>query len=51
MAGMIRSVVLLGMISAVACGATANQGGAVQTTPAGRPPVIQPSGQIGRAHV
>ena len=44
MSALIRSVVLLGTISAVACGATASQGGTVQTTPAGRPPVIQPSG-------
>ncbi len=43
MATLIRSVVLLGIISTVACGATAN-GGTVQTTPSGRPPVIQPSG-------
>lgn len=44
MSALIRSVVLLGSIGTLACGATANTGGTVQTTPAGRPPVIQPSG-------
>jgi hypothetical protein len=43
MSAFMRSVVLLGTISTLACGATASQGGTVQT-PAGRPPVIQPSG-------
>ena len=44
MSALIRSVVLLGTIGTIACGATASQGGTVQTTPAGRPAVIQPSG-------
>jgi hypothetical protein len=45
MAGLIRSMVLLGAIGTVACGATSNSGGAVQTTPTTRPPATQtPSG-------
>jgi hypothetical protein len=44
MAPFIRSLVMLGAISTVACGATANTGGSVQTTPSGRPPAIEPSG-------
>jgi len=46
MAGLIRSMVLVGAIGSVACGATStNSGGAVQTTPTARPPANQtPSG-------
>jgi hypothetical protein len=45
MSALIRSMVLLGTIGTVACGATTNQGGTVQTTPTARPPVNQtPSG-------
>jgi hypothetical protein len=44
MSALIRSMVLLGIVATVACGATTNTGSAVQTTPAGRPPVIEPSG-------
>ncbi len=45
MSALIRSMVLLGSLGAVACGATASQGGTVQTTPTARPPANQtPSG-------
>ena len=45
MSVLIRSMVLLVTIGTVACGATSNTGGAVQTTPTARPPVNQtPSG-------
>jgi hypothetical protein len=45
MSALIRSMVVLGTLAAAACGATANQGGTVQTTPTARPPVNQtPSG-------
>jgi hypothetical protein len=45
MSALIRSLVLLGAVGTVACGATANTGGTVQTTPTARPPVSQtPSG-------
>ena len=46
MSALIRSMVLLGAIGTVACGATANTGGTVQTTPTARPqPTTQaPSG-------
>jgi hypothetical protein len=45
MSALIRSMVLLGTLGTVACGATASQGGTVQTTPTARPPVNQtPSG-------
>ena len=41
----IRSMVVLATIGTVACGATSNTGGTVQTTPTARPPVNQtPSG-------
>jgi hypothetical protein len=44
MSGLIRSMVLLGTVGSIACGATANTGSSVQTTPAGQPQVIEPSG-------
>ena len=45
MSGLIRNMVLLVSIGTIACGATSNTGGAVQTTPSGRPPQNQtPSG-------
>jgi hypothetical protein len=46
MRSVIRSLVMLGAISTVACGATANTGttGSVQTTPSGRPQSVEPSG-------
>jgi len=44
MANMIRGLMALGAVLTVACGATANTGSAVQTTPAGRPAQIEPSG-------
>src|SRR5688500_8453048 len=45
MSALIRSMVLLGSLGAAACGATASQGGTVQTTPTARPPANQtPSG-------
>lgn len=41
----IRSLAVLATIGTIACGATANTGTTVQTTPAGRPPVIsEPTG-------
>jgi hypothetical protein len=45
MSAFLRSVVVLGAIGTVACGATAGTTGPVQSTPAGQPPVSQtPSG-------
>jgi hypothetical protein len=45
MSVLIRSLVLLGTIGTLACGATTNTGSTVQTTPSGRPPTNQtPSG-------
>ena len=44
MSTLIRSMVLLGTIGTIACGATANTGGTVQTTPTGRPQSTEPSG-------
>jgi hypothetical protein len=44
MSTLIRSMVLLGTIVTIACGATANTSGTVQTTPTGRPQSIEPSG-------
>jgi len=40
----IRSLTLLAAIGAVACGATTNTGGSVQTTPSGQPQTVEPSG-------
>jgi hypothetical protein len=45
MSALTRSMVFLGTLGVAACGATATQGGPVQTTPTARPPVNQtPSG-------
>ena len=45
MSSLMRAVAIVGTVATVACGATTNSGGAVQTTPAGRPAVInEPTG-------
>jgi hypothetical protein len=44
MSSLIRTFVAVSALSAVACGATAQTGSTVQTTPAGRPAAIEPSG-------
>jgi hypothetical protein len=46
MSSLIRTAAVLGTLIAVGCGATANNGGAVQTTPSAPPPTVSqtPSG-------
>jgi hypothetical protein len=48
MSALIRSMVLLGTLGTVACGATTNTGGTVQTTPSGQPSTVNqtPSGPV-----